>query len=224
MLRKEINKKLLDYFHQKLMLIEDNDLIEQAELMSDDTDIEEDIYAEAMMSHFVSKDHTAIDNANQLLSLFPIDKTQYSSPELSTREANIFAEKQDIDQSLNAILFSTRLLYLDVTPIKSKEIFDTIATDSYSYMNELRKAQLEVLKEEIIRVQNLLKITERDTYKKLIRKLTKLRVGRRDGDAQYRDAMIDFYATYVLNPDIPFSEREEMIKNWIDKKIEFELS
>lgn len=225
MLQKEIDKKILDYFDKKLMLKEVAENADKLGLLSNDEDVDlEDfiINSTANLSND-NTDEAAEANAYEVLKFFPVDKTQFIDPEIAPKERNLFGETENIDTTINSLLFSTRLLYLDTTPIKPKELLSVVAMDSYGYMNIVRANQIDILTEEIDKVQDIYNKTDNKFIQSTIKMFNKVRLDRKNSDERYLNYMISFYAENVLNPDLPMDERKAMIREWLEKKLSQDL-
>jgi hypothetical protein len=143
---------------------------------------------------------------------------------MRTKERNLFGDISDVDQTVNALLFSTRLLFLDSTPIKTKQLLSVVAQDSYGYMNIIRSSQVSLLDEEIASINEVYNKTEKSFIKSTIKMFNKNRMEQRNSDEDYLNEMISFYAEHVLNPDFYIEERRSIVKEWLGEKLKQEFS
>ena len=224
MLSKEIDKKILHYFNKKLML---SDTVSKLDMIThSDTDADDDahLYEEENIPMVSSDSEADVANAYKMLGFFPLDKTQFVTPEMRTKERNLFGDISDVDQTVNALLFSTRLLFLDSTPIKTKQLLSVVAQDSYGYMNIIRSSQVSLLDEEIASINEVYNKTENSFIKSTIKMFNKNRMEQRNSDEDYLNEMISFYAEHVLNPDFSIEERRSIVKEWLGEKLKQEFS
>ena len=230
-IEKQIDPLLDSYINKKLFLMQDeptglsDDVVRAAALSNDPEEEYYNFNDHLEENQFVSyKDEMVIEDAKAVLSLFPMDKTQYSAPEMKAREPDLFGDTQNIDKSLNAILFQTRLMFLDVTPIHPEDALKAAAQDSYGYMNLIRKSQLQIFDKENEKVKELLAKTMTPSFAKQLSKFSSKNAADRADFEKIMHFLIDFYAENVLNSRTPIDERKSMIKEWLKKKLTKELS
>ncbi len=166
-------------------------------------------------------DIDVVEQAQGILAGFPIDKTQFSPARNYTPKHSIFSPTQDINLSLNALVFATKLAFFNIDPKSNSyaSILKEVSSDSFGYMNILRTNQVKVLKDKQAKLQEKLDYLHADKLNNSLRFLTQKRRELNLSKQKYLGELINFYALNILPDSFTLDVRQKMIEQWLSDKI-----
>lgn len=210
------------YFEKKLQLINEiNDDILDDTIMEDEP--------ESIPSQDLPKDENTtskdLDNsedilvARKILENFPIDKTKYSPERVYLEKISFFDDIANPDKILNSLLFATKLSYF-TNSIESVDILQEISTDSFGYMNLLRKSQQEILDEEVTKINKKNDFLNSSQLNSNFVRLGQIKRSIISEKEEYLASAMEFYVYNVFTKSVDHDQALLKLEIWLNESME----